>query len=93
MYDRLYRPKNNIKPKKFGIIKKISGRILWANAHWDTVKPLIDARRLEAREHLLTAYHNVTKRLFNALGDQRETWNTKAKQLRAGTASLNTKAR
>ena len=93
LYDRLYRPKNNIRPKKFGIIKKITGRILWANANWELLKPLIDARRLEAREHLLTAYHRVTKQRFNALGDDRLVWNTKAKQLKAGTASLQTKAR
>ena len=93
LYDRLYRPKNNIKPKKFGLMKKITGRILWAHENWDTVKPIIEKRRIEHREHLLTAYQRVTKEMFLALGDDRKVWITKARQLKAGTASIQTKAR
>lgn len=93
LYDRLYRPKNNIKPKKFGLLKKITGRILWAHENWDTVKPIIEKRRLEHGEHLLTAYQRVTKEMFLALGERRKLWATKASQLKAGTASIETKAR
>ena len=93
LYDRLYRPKNNIKPKKFGLAKKITGKVLWAHANWESVKPLIERRRLERNEHFLTAYHHVTKEMFLALGDDRKVWITKARQLKAGTASIQTKAR
>lgn len=74
-------------------MKKISGRIIWAHENWETLKPIIEKRRLEHREHLLTAYQRVTKVMFAALGERRKVWIAKASQLKAGTASIETRAR
>ena len=78
--------------RRLGLHLNSTGKVLWAHENWDTLKPLIEKRRLEKGEHLLTAYHRVTKEMFLALGERRKVWITKAKQLKSGTASIETRA-
>ncbi|KAK7676855.1 hypothetical protein QCA50_020191 [Cerrena zonata] len=93
MYDRLVRDTSHLKPERYGFLKKVSARKLWARSCWDSIKEDVDAYAKKKKMHRLTAYHAVTKAMFAGLeDDERKAWAAEAKLMNQGTGSKETKA-
>ena len=79
--------------ERYGFLKTVYGRKLWARSEWGTLLPLIHARMRISNEHFLTAYHAITKPKFNALPEvERKVWDEEAKAMNEGNGTEESKA-
>ena len=93
MYERFGRDGTNVRVERYGFMKTVYGRKLWARSVWDTLLPLIHARMKLSHEHFLTSYHAVTKPQFNALPEvEKKLWDDEAKAMNEGNGSEESKA-
>ncbi|KAK7692301.1 hypothetical protein QCA50_003926 [Cerrena zonata] len=93
LYDRLIRDDSHIKPERYGFLKKVTGRTLWARSRWEDLKPLIQAYKDTKNKHSLTAYNAITKEGWKNLAKvERDVWIEEAKVMNEGRGSEESKA-
>lgn len=93
LYDRFGREDSILRVERYGFLKTVYGRKLWARSEWGTLLPLIHARMRISNEHFLTAYHAITKPKFNALPEvERKVWDEEAKAMNEGNGTEESKA-
>ncbi|KAK7680731.1 hypothetical protein QCA50_016039 [Cerrena zonata] len=87
LYDRLARS-NNVNIDRYGFLKKLVGRTLWAERNWSKIKPNVEAHMKKKNVHFLTAYNAVTREAFLGL-PKREVirWNADARRINDGNAT------
>lgn len=93
LYERFGREDSHLHVERYGFLKTVYGRKLWARSEWGTLLPLIHARMRLSNEHFLTAYHAITKPKFNALPEvERKIWDDEAKAMNEGNGTEESKA-
>ena len=93
LYERFGREDSHLRIERYGFLKTVYGRKLWARSEWGTLLPLIHARMRISNEHFLTAYHAVTKPKYNALPEvERQIWDEEAKTMNEGNGTDESKA-